>query len=197
MNHHRFGLGWFALSAIVALGGCSRNRAVPAVEPVPVADDTDGEAARRDSLAAAEAARRDSLAREAALAEERDRRLREARAALDAVVYFDYDRADLTEDARRILDGKLRVLTSARDVTLRLTGHADDRGSDEYNLALGHRRAATARRYLVAYGMADDRFEIVSFGEERPTCTQSIESCWSRNRRVEFEITAGAELAWK
>jgi peptidoglycan-associated lipoprotein len=193
----RSGLGWYALSAIVAFAGCSRNRPAPAVVPVVETSARDDESARRDSIAAVEAARRDSLARAARLAEERDRRLREARAALDAVVYFDYDRADLSEDARRILDAKLRVLTSAPDVKLRLTGHADERGSDEYNLALGHRRATSARRYLLDFGMAEDRFAIVSFGEERPVCTASDESCWSRNRRVEFEITAGAELAWR
>jgi len=76
-------------------------------------------------------------------------------------------------------------------VAIRISGHADERGSSEYNLALGQRRAAAAKRYLVERGVAESRVETTSFGEERPACTSADESCYAQNRRDEFEITAG------
>jgi peptidoglycan-associated lipoprotein len=158
------------------------------VAPVDVAfSNTDGP--RTDSLARAEAARRDSLARAA----EAERRAAAARATLGAPIYFRYDRSDLTSDAKQLLDAKVPLLKATPALRMRLAGHTDERGSDEYNLALGQRRAAAARQYLIWQGIDEDRVVITSFGEEEPVCQESTESCWSRNRRVEFEITAGAD----
>ena len=81
-------------------------------------------------------------------------------------------------------DGKVRKI--------RIDGNADDRGSDEYNLALGQRRSATAKRYLEARGIDASRIEVVSFGKERPLCKEEAETCWQQNRRDGFSITAGA-----
>ena len=78
-------------------------------------------------------------------------------------------------------------------LTLRISGHADERGSDEYNLALGNRRAAAAKRYLVSRGIADGRITVVSYGEERPLNPASTEAAWAQNRRAEFEATAGGD----
>jgi peptidoglycan-associated lipoprotein len=77
------------------------------------------------------------------------------------------------------------------EVRVRVAGHTDDRGSDEYNLALGQRRAASVKRFFAERGVEAGRVDIVSFGKERPTCEEQAEACWSRNRRAEFEITAG------
>jgi len=117
--------------------------------------------------------------------------IRAATAALTTTIYFDYDRSDITDDSRAKLDAKVPVLTQNTAVRIRIAGHTDSRGSDEYNLALGQRRAAAAKRYLTDRGIDGSRIEIVSFGEERPTCTDESEGCWSRNRRDEFEITGG------
>jgi len=117
--------------------------------------------------------------------------IRAATAALTTTIYFDYDRSDITDDARAKLDAKVPVLTQNTGVRIRIAGHTDSRGADEYNLALGQRRAAAAKRYLTDRGIDGGRIEIVSFGEERPTCTDESEGCWSRNRRDEFEITGG------
>jgi peptidoglycan-associated lipoprotein len=106
-------------------------------------------------------------------------------------VYFDFDRADLREEARTLLDRKLEILQHHGDIRIRVEGHADERGSDEYNIALGQRRAAAIKRYFTQRGIADNRIEIVSFGEERPVCSEHEESCWWRNRRAEFVILAG------
>ncbi|MBL8960270.1 MAG: OmpA family protein [Gemmatimonadetes bacterium] len=117
--------------------------------------------------------------------------LAEARATLEGAVYFEYDQDGLTDQARAALDAKLAVLVANADVQVRVTGHADDRGSDEYNLALGQRRAATVKRYFMDRGIADSRLSVVSMGEEQPECTSGEESCWQRNRRATFVITSG------
>ncbi len=159
------------------------------------------EAAERDRLAR-EAAERDRLAREAAAreaaaraeAEARARAAMEAaRAAFATAIYFDLDKSDLKAEARALLDAKLPLLRANANVRIRIAGHADDRGSDEYNVALGQRRAAAAKRYLVDQGIAADRIDVVSFGEERPAAMGTGEESWSKNRRDEFEIIVGGE----
>jgi peptidoglycan-associated lipoprotein len=186
-------VGSFLLIVYVVAVGCSRKRVSP-TPPAPVDRGANDTGARRDSIARAEAARHDSLARETRLREAREKRLAEARATLATPVYFAYDRSDLSSEARERLDAKASIMNGSPSLRLRLAGHTDERGSDEYNLALGQRRAARALEYLTALGVPAARLEITSFGEEKPMCQESTESCWSRNRRVEFEIVAGADL---
>lgn len=100
-------------------------------------------------------------------------------------VYFDFDRADIRPGDAAILDLNAQWL-KGRDVLVLIEGHADERGTNEYNLALGERRARAVRDYLVSRGVAADRLNTVSYGEERPVCTQRHENCWRRNRRVDF-----------
>ena len=113
-----------------------------------------------------------------------------ARAVLSAPVYFGYDRSELDADARAKLDDKVQVLLADRALRIRVEGHTDDRGSDEYNLALGQRRATAVRRYLVQRQIAADRIDITTLGEERPTCMNASEACWRTNRRAEFVVIA-------
>jgi peptidoglycan-associated lipoprotein len=172
-------------------------------------------AARRDSAAAL--ARRDSLAREAARRDSVARVERE-RARADSVraqiqrdlaapvsatplpvedgslaepIHFDYDRADLTGEALRRLDAKLALLRANPRLEVLIEGHCDERGSDEYNLALGNRRAAAARQYLVQHGVSEHRLAMTSFGEERPADPGHTEEAWARNRRAEFRVVGG------
>jgi peptidoglycan-associated lipoprotein len=166
------------------------------VNPAQSADEL---ARQRDSLDAAQRARalRDSADLAARQAAERARQAGRdsatagARSTLLAAVYFDYDASELRGDSRAALEAKLPIMERFGELRVRVAGHTDDRGSDEYNLALGQRRAASVKRFLTERGVDDARVEIVSFGKERPTCEQQAESCWSRNRRAEFEITAG------
>jgi peptidoglycan-associated lipoprotein len=180
--------------AAASVAACRKKpQAAPTPTPTVNQDSIDAERRRADSIAAAqqrEQAERDRLAREQA---ERDRRLAEARSALTAAVFFDYDAAEIRDDARAVLEAKLPLLTANAGVRLRVAGHTDSRGSDEYNLALGQRRASAIKRWLAARGVDESRIEIVSFGEERGTCSEEDESCFSRNRRAEFEVTAGGE----
>ncbi len=109
------------------------------------------------------------------------------------MVHFEYDQAELRADDKAVLDAKVPILMANRDVTIRVAGHTDERGSDEYNLALGQRRAAAVKAYLTQHGVADARIETISYGEEHPLAQGADESAWSQNRRAEFEITAGGQ----
>jgi peptidoglycan-associated lipoprotein len=116
-----------------------------------------------------------------------------ARATLEALVYFDYDQSDIRTDSESLLRSKVPVLQANPQVRIRIEGHADERGSTEYNLALGNRRAEAVRQFLVGFGIAADRFTILSYGEERPKAMGDNENAWSQNRRAEFVITAGGD----
>ena len=187
-------VGTLLVGVIVTLTACSRRRAEPAAAPAVNADSAamaDAAArAREDSIAAANRAREDSIA---AASGDRERRLGEARSAVTAAIYFDYDRAEITDQARSTLDAKLPILTANSGMQIRIGGHTDSRGSDEYNLALGQRRAAAAKRYLVGLGVDAGRIEVISYGEERPAAQGEDESAFAQNRRDEFEITAGGD----
>jgi peptidoglycan-associated lipoprotein len=113
------------------------------------------------------------------------------RNAITAVIHFDFDKSDLRDDARATLDSKIPVLVANPDVSIRIAGHTDERGSTEYNIALGQRRAASAKRYLTERGVAAGRIETVSFGESRPVSDGHDEASWAQNRRDEFELTSG------
>ena len=151
--------------------------------------------ARNDSIAAARAAEQArTQAERDAQRREQDRMTREAdqaRRTLEAVVQFDYDESVITAAAERLLRAKLPILRNSPTVRLRLEGHADERGSTEYNLALGSRRAESVREFLSGFGISADRFTTTSFGEERPAVNRSDEAAWAQNRRVEFVITGG------
>ena len=114
--------------------------------------------------------------------------------AITAPIYFDFDKDDIRPDAAATLDRKIPWLQANPGMRIRIEGNADERGSDEYNLALGQRRAAAAKRYLVERGIDAGRFDLVSYGEERPVCTDHNEDCWQRNRRDDFVIvTIGSD----
>ena len=104
--------------------------------------------------------------------------------------FFDYDQADLREDARSVLAGDAQWLKKHATVQVLIEGHCDERGTAAYNLALGDRRANAAKEYLISLGIDGSRLRTVSYGKERPFCTESNESCWQKNRRAHLVITA-------
>ena len=115
----------------------------------------------------------------------------EAGAAITARIHFDFDLAEITDESAAILRAKAEALRQYPDVMLTVEGHCDERGSAEYNLALGMRRAQAAIAYLVSLGLDASRFRPVTYGEERPIGGGSNEAAWARDRRDEFVITAG------
>ncbi len=200
-----------AIVATVAVSAAACAKPAPVVAPIPTINQDSIDAAARARAAAAEAkARADAeAARLKAEADARTRADAEARARADAAaraaveaaraafgtaIYFDLDKSDLSTEARALLDAKLSLLRANPNVRIRIAGHADDRGSDEYNVALSQKRAASAKRYLVDQGIAADRIDVVGFGEERAVAMGTGEENWSRNRRDEFEIIVGGEM---
>ena len=107
--------------------------------------------------------------------------LREVRDA-----YFDYDKADIRPDARASLSATADFLKAHPSIKTTIEGHCDERGSTEYNLGLGDRRASAVKQYLVSLGVSGDRLSTVSFGKEKPFCMEHAEACWQQNRRGHF-----------
>lgn len=173
--------------AVTAVSACRRKEA-PAEAPAPVTsvDGSDAAArARADSIAAAERARREAEEREQAAGVAR------VREAMADIVYFEYDSNQLTTEAEAKLRTKAAILRANPALEIRVDGHADERGSTEYNLALSQRRAETVRDFLTGYGIAATRVSTIPYGEERPRVDGTGESTWAQNRRAEFSITGG------
>jgi peptidoglycan-associated lipoprotein len=107
-------------------------------------------------------------------------------------VHFDYDRYQLREQDRSILQRQAVWLQKYPQVRVSIEGHCDERGTREYNLALGARRANAVKEYLVSLGVSSGRVETISYGKERPICTESNEGCYAQNRRAVTTVTSGA-----
>ena len=169
-----------ALSLMI-FGGCAEKQAVvkdesvqsqPAAPPAPApAPATDDEAARK-----AQAAREAAAKRNAA-----------ALAALNIQnIYFDFDKSNIRLDAREILKTNSEIFLKNSGSKIVIEGHCDERGTAEYNMALGERRAEEARQYLINLGIDASRMQTISYGEERPLDPRSTEEAWAINRRAEF-----------
>lgn len=203
MNRFTRAVPLAALATAVLVSAACKPKTTIDTAPGPVStgnqDSIDrANRARQDSIDAArraEDARRIAAQRRADSIANAERTLAASRAeltnSLTAEIHFNFDQSDIMDQDRTLLDRKATILAANPGVRLRIAGHADERGSDEYNMALGQRRAAAAKRYLESRGVTSDRIEIVSMGEERPRCESHDESCWAQNRRGEFEIIAG------
>jgi len=188
-------------AAVIAGASCGGNP--PPQTPVPNADSAAAaERARQDSAAAAQAERdRQARAEADRIARQREadsiaalaRGSEEVRNTLAAMIHFDLDKSNLRSDDMGMLDQKVAILQANPNLRIRIGGHCDERGSDEYNLALGNRRAQSAKQYLVSHGIDASRIETQSWGEERPLVNGHDESAWSQNRRDEFEVTSGGD----
>ncbi len=182
-----------AIATTLVLSACGGSTPPPAPLPTgPTQAEIDAE---NDSIARARAAETARLQAEADAQRREDDRTRnameQARATLEAVVLFDYDEATITSAGGRLLQAKIQILRSSPTVRILLEGHADERGSTEYNLALGSRRAESVREFFSDSGISANRFITTSFGEERPAVNRSDEAAWAQNRRVAFVITGG------
>ena len=196
MRTHR-ALALTTMLAAMVVAGCKKKPETAPTPAQPVANtptetcDAACRQRRADSIAAAEAERA-RRAREDSLAAANSGTMR-AKAALATKIFFEYDQADLSEEARTVLDAKVALLRKNPGVRLMISGHADERGSDDYNIALGQRRAAVAKRYLTDQGIDPSRIQITSYGEERPAISGASEEAFRQNRRDEFEILAGGD----
>lgn len=105
-------------------------------------------------------------------------------------IYFDFDRSFIRDDARSAMKANADWLKANPKAKIRIEGNCDERGTIEYNQALGQRRAQAAKKYLTDMGISGDRISLISYGKEKPICTQSNEDCWQRNRRDDFIVVS-------
>ena len=115
---------------------------------------------------------------------------RAAQASSDGVVYFDFDKYDVKPEYREMLRQKAELMRQYPSIRVRIEGNCDERGTQEYNLALGERRARAAYEYLVMLGVNPDQMEMISFGKERPAVEGTGPAVWSKNRRDDFRVIA-------
>jgi peptidoglycan-associated lipoprotein len=207
--------GVVGVAGLALVAACSRNPQPAATTPAASAaqeqaarDSMAREQARKDSLA--RLARADSIARAQQLAQShadsvRSEVMRETVAPSKDVtnlglsasdetlmkeqIHFDYNKSDLKATDLALLQQKLGILQAHPYLVVQIAGNCDERGSDEYNMALGERRAAAAQRWLQAHGIAADRITIVSYGEERPSDPGHDEAAWAKNRRDDFVLS--------
>lgn len=106
-------------------------------------------------------------------------------------IYFDFDQYEIREDAKPILKELATLLLKDNKIKVVIEGHCDERGTNEYNLALGEKRANSVKEYLITLGVLSERISTVSYGEERPLCLEQTEDCWAKNRRASFVLLEG------
>lgn len=189
-SRHRSSRAPLALVATaLVLIACGKKPAATPPAPQPAPPPPPAAGPNQDSLAAAQRMA-DSIAAER---ERMAAAIAAARNTIAAPIYFDLDKADLTDQAKALLDAKIPILNANQTLQIRIAGNCDARGSDEYNLALGQRRAAQAKRYLTDHGVSGARIDLISYGKERPAVEGDSEDAYSKNRRDEFEITAGGD----
>lgn len=177
---------FMALLVSVAFIGCAKEKPVPEVDEEAVR--LEQERLRQEE---AERARRAREAEEQRLREAAETAARNEFGAQMAVrIHFDFDRSDLRSDDREILSRKASLLRERPSVTIRIAGHCDEWGTEEYNLALGERRAQAAKAYLVNAGIDASRISTISYGKEMPLDSGHDRDAWSNNRRGEFEIVS-------
>lgn len=179
--------------------GCSSKKADlnDGVTQEQVADDEaqnaeqeakDKKAAEEERLKAEELERQKKLEQQKREEQEKKEAIRNFR---DVNIYFSFDSSEISGEARSILEEKSQWLMENRDAKITVEGHCDERGTTQYNLALGERRAESVKTYLVALGVDSSRISTISYGEERPAVEGSGEEAWSKNRRAEFIIDSG------
>lgn len=175
---------WVVVPAVaITLLGCPKKRPVTQPEEIQVDTEEVAEPVDYDREPPVTDPVEPGLPRDV---EELNRYLRDR--GLIGDVYFDFDRSELRSESREQLARNAEWLRANTGYSVSIEGHCDERGTNEYNLALGDRRASSARDYLVSLGIDAGRMTTVSYGEERPVCTESSESCWQRNRRAHFVV---------
>ena len=142
--------------------------------------------AAANAKAAADRAAAEEAARKAALAQKETVQTAASRVLVN--IHFDYDKSEIKENDRSTLQGIADFMKAFPEAKVEIAGNCDERGTNEYNLALGNKRAAAALAYLKTLGVDEARLTTISYGKEKPLCTEAKEACWSQNRRDEFKL---------
>ncbi len=198
---------WIALALLLIVPGllfttsCAKKTVKP--EPTAKAPAVKDEAAKKAAEAAALKKQKEELARQKVLEDQRLEQERLAKARTEARkkveqgkrvrfekehIYFDYDRYNLKSEAQRVLKMKAAFMKQNPKIKARIEGHCDERGTNDYNLALGDRRANSAKEFVVNLGIDESRLTTISYGEEKPAAMGHNEAAWAKNRRAQFII---------
>ncbi len=180
--------GVFVLMAFIGLvlflGTSCAKKQVQVTEPPKAAPE-----AKPEPAPAPKAEGEDAAAREARLRAEKEKELLNQIKAFESEnIYFDFDKYEIKPEAKAVLKKKADWLLANSKYNVRIEGHCDERGTNEYNLALGERRANAAKEYLIALGVKAARISTISYGEERPAVQGHNEEAWAKNRRAEFKL---------
>ncbi|MBI2355554.1 MAG: peptidoglycan-associated lipoprotein Pal [Deltaproteobacteria bacterium] len=180
-----------SMAALVA-GGCANKEVVKTEEPIAKPAPAQVEAPKQEAPTVEVAAKAEPEAPKPVepvkAADGQGAKASEAQLAFEAI-YFDFDKSDLRQDARDVLSKNAALLLKANNSTkIKIEGHCDERGSAEYNLALGERRAKSALQYLITLGVSADRLSTISYGKEKPAVEGHDEAAWAKNRRGEFVL---------
>jgi peptidoglycan-associated lipoprotein len=173
-----------ALATVVGLSACAKKKMPPPPAPPPPAAPETPPPAPPPPPREEVVPQVDEYARLKAMSADEIERM-----GLLAEIHFDFDKADIREGDRAVLSKNADVLKKYDFLRVTVEGHCDERGTVEYNLALGERRAKAASDYLVTLGVPAERLKTVSYGKEVPLCQESNETCWQRNRRAKFTVT--------
>ena len=174
-NKRFFLLGVIVLLSLFALWGCPKKAQVTTAPETPKATEPVAQPA-------APAEMKEEPAAKPAIKEET---MEHAAAGLQPI-YFDFDRSFVRNDARAVMAANAEWLKANPKVKVKIEGNCDERGTKEYNQALGQRRAASAKKYLVDMGISAKRISLISYGKEKPVCGEDSEACWQKNRRDDF-----------
>jgi peptidoglycan-associated lipoprotein len=172
------------LAGVTALGACGKKPAPPPPAPPPATPATPPPAPPPPRPAPEVVAQPDDYTRYLGMAVDELEK-----AGIFQDILFDFDKSDIREPDRAVLARNAELLKKFDFLRVTVEGHCDERGSVEYNLALGQRRAAAASDYVTSLGVGADRLKTVSYGKEVPLCREASEDCWARNRRAHFAVT--------
>lgn len=179
-------LAGLSLAALLA-SGCSNTDVVKKEEALPVTAKT--EPGKKEAITPAQQQTAKIEENKIEPAKAAETKATTVPAASLGTVYFDFDKSDLSQDARNILSKNAETLLKSKsNANVKIEGHCDERGSAEYNLALGERRAKAAQKYLLTLGVQPDRLSIISYGKEKPAVQGNDEAAWAKNRRAEFVL---------
>ena len=170
------------------LMGCSQRKVAQQVKPDDQQQQQLSDAAAREKKGALKPDERITEQQLAKIETKEEIARFKEESGLFADIQFDYDKYDIRSEAKPVLNDVASWLLKNPAVKLSVEGHCDDRGTNEYNLALGDRRANSVRDFLIALGVASKRIEIVSYGEEKPQCMEQTDKCWAKNRRAHFVV---------
>lgn len=185
----------FIVLAITLINGCAQRKIAGAPEQPPAQSEitkTEDKKTTSDTTVAKELPKESITEKQLSKAQPEDTQssLKELQTRIQDI-HFDYDKYDIKDDAKPVLKEVSAILSRNKNIKVIIEGHCDERGTNEYNLGLGDRRANSVKEFLISLGIPSGKIETISYGEEKPLCENQTEECWAKNRRAHFVFVEG------